>query len=316
MGFIPEVYPEYEWIPWKFANLPKVQLVSTRPTEHSRGWPRSHDIIIWRIIFALIFLIQGFWDDMGNQKAYMSWLSAKLGRPEGQPDAWYDVSREQFIWNDGGTLLKRYDGSFYRLFTKLYPDKDWYPWLFKKIPTGLWKQKENQRKFLDWLAKKVGVAKSEDWYKVTTDLVVESGGSQLLAEYNSFAALLTAVYAQEFLPWKFRKLPNDFWMKLENRKVYIEWLKKKLKLLSTDSLKRKDLLENDGVGLLGAFGGSLAKVLHSLDSANSSPKKKYTWDSLEEQKDFVDALGKTLGVQGDVAHWYTSAPYLVPVMSL
>lgn len=40
------------------------------------------------------------------------------------------------------------------------------PWLFKPLPEHCWHSMENQRKFTDWLGKRLGVKTFEDWYKV------------------------------------------------------------------------------------------------------------------------------------------------------
>jgi hypothetical protein len=51
-------------------------------------------------------------------------------------------------------------------------------------PRGHWKDKENQKAFLDQLAIKLNIQKPEDWYKVTSQLVLEKGGSFLAKYYN------------------------------------------------------------------------------------------------------------------------------------
>ena len=55
--FITSVYPNYQWLPWKFTHTPK-----------------------------------GYWNDENNIKEYMNWLSEKLNIKS--MEDWYKVSSE------------------------------------------------------------------------------------------------------------------------------------------------------------------------------------------------------------------------------
>jgi hypothetical protein len=68
----------------------------------------------------------------------------------------------------GGGLLKAYyNGSVYHLLAKVHPDFDWLPWKFVHTPKGIWRENTNSKKFLDWVAKQLGVQEYSDWYRVT-----------------------------------------------------------------------------------------------------------------------------------------------------
>ena len=34
----------------------------------------------------------------------------------------------------------------------MYPDYNWLPWRFERVPRHFWEDKKNQRNFLDWFA--------------------------------------------------------------------------------------------------------------------------------------------------------------------
>jgi hypothetical protein len=53
------------------------------------------------------------------------------------------------------------------LVTTAYPDYDWLPWKFAKIPAKYWDDIENQRRFMDHLAKELNIKEFSDWYQVT-----------------------------------------------------------------------------------------------------------------------------------------------------
>ena len=40
-------------------------------------------------------------------------------------------------------------------------------WFDKKVPSGYWKIKENQIRYMKWLSKKMNIKTMEDWYKVS-----------------------------------------------------------------------------------------------------------------------------------------------------
>lgn len=61
---------------------------------------------------------------------------------------------------------------------------------------GYWKDHKNQRKFFDELAKKLKIAKPEDWGKVNVKRIAEHGGLALLNYYGgSLMKCLKSVYS-------------------------------------------------------------------------------------------------------------------------
>jgi hypothetical protein len=60
-----------------------------------------------------------------------------------------------------------YHGSVGQLLSTLYPDRDWLPWKFEERLLNFWDDVNNQRKYMDWVAKELNVKEMSDWYKVT-----------------------------------------------------------------------------------------------------------------------------------------------------
>jgi hypothetical protein len=54
----------------------------------------------------------------------------------------------------------------------------------KKKSPGYWEDKKNQKEFFDQLASKWNIQKSDDWNKVTTQMVLKEGGSFITHYYN------------------------------------------------------------------------------------------------------------------------------------
>jgi hypothetical protein len=59
-----------------------------------------------------------------------------------------------------------------------YPEHKW-------STTPFWKDKKNQREFMDKAAKTLGVQKIEDWYKVSYPTVIKMGGTFIERYYKS-----------------------------------------------------------------------------------------------------------------------------------
>jgi hypothetical protein len=54
------------------------------------------------------------------------------------------------------------------LLSGVYPEFDWLPWKFEKTPKNFWVDMKNQRKFLDWAGKQLGIKEMSDWYKISS----------------------------------------------------------------------------------------------------------------------------------------------------
>jgi hypothetical protein len=53
------------------------------------------------------------------------------------------------------------------MLSTLYPDYNWLPWKFSKVPFNYWQDLKNHRKFLDWAATQLNVKEMSDWYKIS-----------------------------------------------------------------------------------------------------------------------------------------------------
>ncbi len=74
----------------------------------------------------------------------------------------------------------------------------------RKFPSGYWKKIDNQRTFLETLAPKLSVNKRSDWYNISVDRILKSGGSGLITKYNgSLISALRAIYPDtKWSDWK------------------------------------------------------------------------------------------------------------------
>ena len=45
-------------------------------------------------------------------------------------------------------FVVNYDGSIYKALVTVYPQHNWIPWNFEKVPNGFWEDTNNQKKFI------------------------------------------------------------------------------------------------------------------------------------------------------------------------
>jgi hypothetical protein len=72
----------------------------------------------------------------------------------------------------------------------------------------------------------------EDWYLVSANNIVENGGQTLMQSFNNslYHALSTVYHDYNWLEWKFKYLPSDFWNDKDLHDKYFEWLGSELRI--------------------------------------------------------------------------------------
>eukprot|EP01125_Pyxidicula_operculata_P008535 TRINITY_DN2859_c0_g3_i4.p2 TRINITY_DN2859_c0_g3~~TRINITY_DN2859_c0_g3_i4.p2 ORF type:complete len:333 (-),score=32.63 TRINITY_DN2859_c0_g3_i4:27-1025(-) len=161
VNLLKAIYPDYQWLPWKFRKSPR-----------------------------------GFWSSKDNRYAYLRWIETKLGISE--PSMWYHfTSKRVFIENDGGgILIKHYKGSPYELLKDLYPDFKWEPRRFNKAPHSYWKNEENVKESILSLSTSLKIKNLDDWYRVSAKQLHHLGVAGLVNEYGSLYKPLKIAYPQ------------------------------------------------------------------------------------------------------------------------
>jgi len=249
----------------------------------------------------------------------MRWLGSVLGRAEGVPEEWYSLSTLDLGRNEGSPLLRLYNNSPSDILKSLYPEKQWIPWKFHHAPRGLWKDPAVHRQFLDWLATEMKLSK-DGLYRLTRVAVISHGGERLLKIYGDVFAMVSTVYDDyHFLPWRFERVPSEFWEKVDNRKAYISWLITTVNVKQADQLRTQHFVEHHGLGLLLKYKSSPSAIISSLQAPSDSIpssfeeaipfKKKHFWQSIEKQKQFASHLASVLGFDWrDMERWYRVTP--------
>jgi hypothetical protein len=137
-----ELFPEYNWLPWRFVQTPK-----------------------------------GYWQNPRSHRKFLDWVATE--RNITNYEDWYKVTNkvkkqitrylsEQDLIELGGShiLVKLYEGSCYRLLSTVYPEHEWLPWRFETTPRNFWNEPINCRSFLDWAKPKLYIKNDEDWFEI------------------------------------------------------------------------------------------------------------------------------------------------------
>ena len=253
----------------------------------------------------------------------MTKLAPTLGLASVDPASWYKVTQKLLIENGGAGLLALYGNSVQKMLTAVFPDFAWDPRKFAKAPQRYWHDVKNQRTFLDELGKRIGASSTDlsPWYKVQNKFLIENGGSRLLSRFgNSMFGMLSAVYPEfAWDPLKFAKAPQKYWKSLANQRKFMEEVRVKIGIPSGEyeswyKVSNRGLIDL-GVGpLLNENGGSLVKLLSKVypefkwDPLKFSQAPRDHWTSLDNQRSFMDGLGRKLGFkENDLSEWYKAS---------
>ena len=158
--FLKSIFPDYEWIDWKF--------------EHTTN---------------------GFWQDTNNHKLYADWLGKELGYTK--PEDWYDITQNIINNNYGcGLISNYYNNSPIQFLREIYPHYEWLEWKFKSTSNGYWQDINNHKTYAEWLGKKLGYTKPDDWYDICYSVIKNNCGCGILHYYNSYTEIPKLVYPE------------------------------------------------------------------------------------------------------------------------
>ena len=112
----------------------------------------------------------------------------------------YSVTAKDFYDNYGRGLLVEYEHSIPVLMMEVYPEAPWEPWRFSSVTKGFWDKKENRKKYLIWLGKRLEFKSMDDWYGLKQDQLKNNSGGGLSTLFNnSIPDLVTSTF--DDYPW-------------------------------------------------------------------------------------------------------------------
>lgn len=219
------MYPDFEFQPWLFQKAP-----------------------------------HQYWHDINNQRKYFDWLSKELNIQD--HNDWYRYKVSDIIKKGGSGILNLYGKSLFNTLKTLYPEATFDSKKFRvpQFPKGFWVDTENQKRFLNGIAKELSIEKYEDWYRVKSSEISKRGGESLLTRYgDSMIKLLQAVFPDhDWKIWKFDSVSKGFWKSDSNARDFLENFSKENDIQHLDdwhTVSWKNLQSQKGGRLLKSSGG-------------------------------------------------------------
>jgi len=226
-------------------------------------------------------------------------------------DKWYQLYNHQVIDNGGSGLVAKFHGSLPALVKAVFPSQQWDDEKFAEASKRFWSSMENQREFMLDLGKKLGFNENDrtNWYKVSKEVVLENGGSGLLAYYNgSLANAIVATFPDFHWDLKeFGRAPRNYWSSRENQRSFMVALGKKLGFKDGDmfpwyQISHRTLNENGGSGCLEKYNGSIPALLaavfseHRWDIWRFPRRNVITRNDPQAVSELIQSVEKTLGI--------------------
>lgn len=120
------------------------------------------------------------WKSIANQRKMFDEIGNALEVTS--PDDWYSVTIEKVLRVEGsGGLLVTYKNSLSDALKAIYPEHEWKSYRFSATPHGLHESWHEVEGFIKDAEKKLRIKSSQDWYRVSQDMLWRLGGGQLVA---------------------------------------------------------------------------------------------------------------------------------------
>jgi len=239
------------------------------------------------------------WDDKNKRNEYRKWLEKKFSITS--INDWLKLNVKDFV----NSFQKRHHFSSVAMIRELVPEHTFNTWDFKQVPKGWWDDIENQKAYFNWLKRSLKIKKPEDWYSIKSRQVHLS----LLMRFENFQQMLKIMVPDyNFKPWKFSQVPDGWWKKRENQKLYMDDLGKELGFSKPEdwyALKYEDV----ELSLMTLYGDSPENLIRSFFPEFAFKSWKFNrvprswWNDLKNQQEYIDDLGKELGFY-EPQDWY------------
>eukprot|EP01125_Pyxidicula_operculata_P006278 TRINITY_DN2178_c3_g1_i2.p1 TRINITY_DN2178_c3_g1~~TRINITY_DN2178_c3_g1_i2.p1 ORF type:complete len:498 (+),score=111.05 TRINITY_DN2178_c3_g1_i2:408-1901(+) len=229
------LFPDVEWIAWKFDTVPK-----------------------------------HFWDNKYNQKKFFNWMIKELGYTRYQQ--LYDITTEHFKLFGGATFLKDdYQNSPFQAITTLVPEYEWNPWMFTQSAKGTWSNDDLVSHYLSHLGDVLGYSTYNDFFKIKTNDIRNHSGSSLLSQNSSSPSLLlNSVYPQyTWYPWNFHQANRGYWDDRCSSRYFCDYIgtmsnSKYTKYSDWYTITVRECIKLNGGGFIAHMGSSPMNVMRTV----------------------------------------------------
>lgn len=174
-------------------------------------------------------------------------------------------------------------------------------------PNGYWKERENQRKFLQDLSHKLGIKDQRGWHNIDYRVIIKNGGESLIKRHKSIVGLLQYAFPgftfrqsnifveYSWKPEDMKNLPKGFWDDKTNQRKFLDGLSKELGIKEVkdwNNITVSQMRPKSGDIILKKYGNNIKRMLKEvypgwsmkyhcllLQKLNGKPKR-YKWKIL------------------------------------
>ncbi len=188
-------------------------------------------------------------------------------------------------------------------------------WCPGPVPRGFWDEASHRRDYLIWLAHRLRFRWMEDYYRLTTEMLVEHYGSHVARTYwrsSSYGAVKDCFPQYDWQEWLFSRVPGGFWKSRTNCRRYLRWLGERLGYRHMDDwygISYHDFARNKGLAFINGHRGSPAlAVMTVMPRPNWCPWRFLHvppgyWERAENRHHYLRWLGRQLGFRRST-DWY------------
>ena len=242
---------------------------------------------------------KGYWKKEINVRNFLEKLKEKLNLQT--IDSWNSITVKDIYQNGGDGLLHFY--SMYELKSIGCPEgKN----VFSESKSqGFWNNQQNIENFIQVIKERLQLNTPEDWNSITSNQVIEIGGSSLLKQLTLFELKCFGCPEGKLLFSQKNSESKGYWDKMENIQEFITKLKENLNIKSPEdwNLITSDQIKSfGGTTLLNKYSLYGIKVLGCPEGKNlfSTRKKRKSsnfWDKNENIDEFIENLRDQLSLK-------------------
>lgn len=250
-----------------------------------------------------------YWKSTENRKEFLDNIVKKL-----KLESPYDIKVSDIIENGGSGIFRHFpvlqDAIQYH-----YPDislTEMYS-CSHSFPKNFWKDKKNQKEFLDYFAEKNNLHSPEDWKQISVKDIHNAGGRSLFDYYSNLYEALNNLYPDK--DWDImdvrNRVPRNYWNDKQNHREFMDSLMKKLNLkdpLDWYTISVETIKQNGGSKMLACYPNILSALEEIYPECNWDPYLRLSlpnnyWDNDEHVTVFIKKCEEFFNIHSS-EDWY------------
>lgn len=110
---------------------------------------------------------------------------------------WYGVKSSDINANGGRAILGYYNSSVADMLATVYPEKDWLPWKFARLPGSSRNQNDLTLQAIKFAEKVLSMEDPSGWKRVNIEKLIELGIDKVISANGGLANVLRRIYPNE-----------------------------------------------------------------------------------------------------------------------